>query len=283
MDEHLTTYENPFKFSGKELDDVTGLYDHGARSRNPISTLWYGIDPLFEKYPDFSPYNYCAGNPVKLVDPDGREGIVVSGSPGNHNNRTHFLENGLNRAILAKKYSNQENENVTWLIYNDTENGYKKSDIDKYTKLAEKSGINVKVVSSVDDLVSYINDKNGKGSRSNDKITSFYYLGHATPGDLDVGYAGTGENFDPSDLKSSAFSKGCHVNVVGGCRTAVSDDYLFVPIEKSVVDQFAEILDKTSTVYGSNVRVFYSGGVRTDPQLLAPNKGEIITKKGEHE
>ena len=81
VDEHLTTYENPFKFSGKELDDITGLYDHGARSRNPISTLWYGVDPLFEKYPDFSPYNYCAGNPVKLVDLDGRKWIkrVVDG------------------------------------------------------------------------------------------------------------------------------------------------------------------------------------------------------------
>ena len=75
VDEHLTTYENPFKFSGKELDDITGLYDHGARSRNPVSTLWYGVDPLFEKYPDFSPYNYCAGNPVVYVDPDG-EAIV---------------------------------------------------------------------------------------------------------------------------------------------------------------------------------------------------------------
>ena len=79
VDEHLTTYENPFKFSGKELDDITGLYDHGARSRNPISTLWYGIDPLWEKYPDFSPYNYCAGNPVKLVDPDGRDWLKSNG------------------------------------------------------------------------------------------------------------------------------------------------------------------------------------------------------------
>ncbi|MBR6042100.1 MAG: RHS repeat-associated core domain-containing protein [Paludibacteraceae bacterium] len=71
VDEHLTTYENPFKFSGKELDDITGLYDHGARSRNPISTLWYGVDKLYEDYADLSPYSYCAGNPVKLVDPDG--------------------------------------------------------------------------------------------------------------------------------------------------------------------------------------------------------------------
>ena len=71
VDEHLTTYENPFKFSGKELDDITGLYDHGARSRNPISTLWYGIDPLWEKYPEMSPFAYCHGNPVRLTDPTG--------------------------------------------------------------------------------------------------------------------------------------------------------------------------------------------------------------------
>ena len=73
VDEHLTTYENPFKFSGKELDDITGLYDHGARSRNPISTLWYGIDPLWEKYPEMSPFTYCHGNPIQLNDPDGCE------------------------------------------------------------------------------------------------------------------------------------------------------------------------------------------------------------------
>ena len=72
VDEHLTTYENPFKFSGKELDDITGLYDHGARNRNPITAVWYGIDELFEKYPENGPYGYCGGNPVRYFDPDGR-------------------------------------------------------------------------------------------------------------------------------------------------------------------------------------------------------------------
>ena len=83
VDEHLTTYENPFKFSGKELDDITGLYDHGARSRNPISTLWYGVDPLWEKYPEMGPYVYCAGNPVKFLDMDGRDLYEVEGETGN--------------------------------------------------------------------------------------------------------------------------------------------------------------------------------------------------------
>jgi hypothetical protein len=30
------------------------------------------VDPLAEKYPSMSPYSYCANNPVKYVDPDGR-------------------------------------------------------------------------------------------------------------------------------------------------------------------------------------------------------------------
>jgi hypothetical protein len=30
------------------------------------------MDPLAEKYPSLSPYNYCANNPLKYFDPDGR-------------------------------------------------------------------------------------------------------------------------------------------------------------------------------------------------------------------
>ena len=33
--------------------------------------MWLSVDPLFEKYAGISPYNYCMGNLVKLVDPDG--------------------------------------------------------------------------------------------------------------------------------------------------------------------------------------------------------------------
>ena len=82
VDEHLTTYENPFKFSGKELDDITGLYDHGARSRNPVTTLWYGVDILWEKHPEYSPFIYCAGNPVRFIDPDGKDFAILLAPKG---------------------------------------------------------------------------------------------------------------------------------------------------------------------------------------------------------
>lgn len=51
------------------------------------------VDPLASKYPAWSPYVFVYNNPLKFIDPDGREGIVVSGSPGEHKNRKHFLVN----------------------------------------------------------------------------------------------------------------------------------------------------------------------------------------------
>jgi len=36
-------------------------------------SLWLAVDPLSDKYPGASPYVYCANNPVRLVDPDGRK------------------------------------------------------------------------------------------------------------------------------------------------------------------------------------------------------------------
>ena len=37
-----------------------------------ISSRFISIDPMAEKYPEWSPYVYVANNPVVLVDPDGR-------------------------------------------------------------------------------------------------------------------------------------------------------------------------------------------------------------------
>ena len=62
--------------SGKEKDSETGYYYFGARYYNPDLSLWLSIDPMSDKYPNLSPYNYCAWDPMKLVDPDGRETVA---------------------------------------------------------------------------------------------------------------------------------------------------------------------------------------------------------------
>lgn len=64
----------PFVFTAKERDEETGYGYFGARYMDhELTTMWLSVDPMANKYPSISPYAYCAWNPVKLVDPDGRE------------------------------------------------------------------------------------------------------------------------------------------------------------------------------------------------------------------
>lgn len=61
-------------FTGKERDEETGYGYFGARYMDhELMTGWLSVDPMSDKYPNISPYNYCMWNPVKLVDPDGRD------------------------------------------------------------------------------------------------------------------------------------------------------------------------------------------------------------------
>ena len=71
IDEHSSSEDMPYKFNGKELDQETGLYYYGARYMNPVTSLWYGVDPLKESYSEISSYLYYHDNPVKLVDVNG--------------------------------------------------------------------------------------------------------------------------------------------------------------------------------------------------------------------
>ena len=63
----------PFFFTGKERDRETGFSYFGARYYDcDLSGLFLSVDPMSDKYPYLSPYAYCAWNPVKLVDPNGK-------------------------------------------------------------------------------------------------------------------------------------------------------------------------------------------------------------------
>ena len=62
-----------YRFSAKETDRETGLSYFGARYYDPTAAMWLGVDPLWKVYVGMNPYNYCAGNPVGLMDLDGRK------------------------------------------------------------------------------------------------------------------------------------------------------------------------------------------------------------------
>jgi len=49
------------------------LYLRDKGPDNAISSRWFSVDPLANKYPSLSPYNFVDNNPIKNVDPDGAE------------------------------------------------------------------------------------------------------------------------------------------------------------------------------------------------------------------
>ena len=94
---HQTSTNITQTFTGKERDSETGFSYFGARYYDSdLMTAWLSVDPLADKYPSLSPYAYCGWNPVRLVDPDGRE-IWIVGDDGNryrYNKGKVYYENG---------------------------------------------------------------------------------------------------------------------------------------------------------------------------------------------
>ena len=73
------------RFCGKEELSMHGfnMYDSGARLQYTLVPRFSTMDPLLEKYYDISPYVYCANNPVRFVDPDGRDWYEYTDKDGN--------------------------------------------------------------------------------------------------------------------------------------------------------------------------------------------------------
>ena len=73
IDQRLTSFNSRYTFSAKEKDIETNYSYFGARYYDSNLSIWLSVDPMSDKYPNMTPYAYCANNPVILVDPDGEK------------------------------------------------------------------------------------------------------------------------------------------------------------------------------------------------------------------
>mgnify|MGYP004533339039 FL=1 len=90
---------------------LTGLFYYGARYMNPMASIWYGVDPLAEKYTTTGGYVYTLDNPIRMIDLDGRKWDESSVTQKNGNvtinlTLTVAILNSSNKKFDLKKLGN---------------------------------------------------------------------------------------------------------------------------------------------------------------------------------
>lgn len=102
VDEHINSFNTPFKFNGKEYDEETGNYFYGARYYDPKWSIFISVDPLAEQ--TMSSYGYCYNSPNNYVDPTGMEAdgwITTLKADGNKAHTYNSSINSCEEAIAA--------------------------------------------------------------------------------------------------------------------------------------------------------------------------------------
>ncbi len=88
-----------YKYTSKERDVETGLDYFGARYYDSWRGQWLSVDPLANKYPGWSAYNYATDNPILFVDPNGAD---LSNFYDENGNLTHHENDGSNADYQVK-------------------------------------------------------------------------------------------------------------------------------------------------------------------------------------
>lgn len=116
------------------------MYDYGARMYMSDIGRWCVIDPMAEKFFDFTGYNYVLNNPIKFVDKDGMD---------------VYLLNEEGKFILAKKQKGDD------LVYGYNSKTGKLNDNNGDKKGDYKDGIRIKTKGLVGQLQYYRDGREG--------------------------------------------------------------------------------------------------------------------------
>jgi RHS repeat-associated protein len=76
--EYFTPTRERYLTTQHERDTETGYDNRGARLYDADVMRFLSVDPLAEKHAGWNPYHFVMGNPLSLIDPDGRDTIAIN-------------------------------------------------------------------------------------------------------------------------------------------------------------------------------------------------------------
>jgi len=176
IDQRLTSFNSRYTFSAKEKDIETGYSYFGARYYTSDLSIWLKVDPLSDKYPSLSPYNYCANNPIKLIDPNG-EDIYSINEDGNitlcegTNSKTDYFYWGEikrnDKGQITNKFVTVNKEKAEYKSFTKTE-GTVDIPIRKNVSYSRYDFNNSKDAESIYNFIIDNDDLNGKSGAKNE-------------------------------------------------------------------------------------------------------------------
>ncbi|SHM04036.1 RHS repeat-associated core domain-containing protein [Flavobacterium saccharophilum] len=208
FEEHSSSFSSPYLFNGKELDRETNLSYYGARYLDMKTSLWLNVDPLANYNPiieeefyfngdhnggiynprNLNVYGYCYQNPIRLVDPNGKQVDIVANEQSNTITMTqHLVFYGAEASTtlsgtIARNVTDQFNrENLTYNMGGKTYNvklrtTYQTVSVDDAIEMAENNTDNkvqfIRVSSNKRSSFHNINENSGFYSTNDDLLNS---------------------------------------------------------------------------------------------------------------
>jgi len=188
-----------YRFTGKERDEESGLYYHGARYYACWLGRWVSCDPgeitfARRNVSECNLYHYVFCSPINMIDPNGKEAVVVVGAQ-NHNiegkkfatNKMMFVHQGIRQ---LREYAKDRHDEIrTTVLFRE---GYTPKQLKAVEKAVRDTGARFITADSINDLINYINQGStilpSQQDRRQDKVSRLDFFSHGVVGSIELGF-----------------------------------------------------------------------------------------------